>query len=196
MKDGRQCTAKAKSTGKRCGRAAAKGATVCVKHGAAAPQVQKAAKERIERAKAEGAVAMLGLPREIDPHSALLEEVHRAAGHVAWLAHEVTQLEREKVVYGVTKAVQLPDGKRQTTAEAALNVWVRLYQDERDRLVRVCKAAVDAGVAERQVEIAEAQARQLADVIGAVLTDLGHDLNDQRTREVVRLRLIKGGEAA
>jgi hypothetical protein len=43
----RQCTAQSKQTGKRCKRPAIAGGTVCHFHGGAAPQVQKAAKERI-----------------------------------------------------------------------------------------------------------------------------------------------------
>jgi hypothetical protein len=59
--------------------------------------------------------------------------------------------------------------------------------------VRVAKLAIDAGVAEQQVRLAEEQAKQLAAVIRAILTDLGHDLEDERVRDVVRLRLIEGG---
>jgi hypothetical protein len=43
-------------------------------------------------------------------------EVHRAAGHVAWLGEVVGQLERRQVVHGITRTVQLPDGSR--TVEA------------------------------------------------------------------------------
>jgi hypothetical protein len=49
--------------------------------------------------------------------------------------------------------------------------------------VRVAKAAIDAGVEERQV---------LAAVIRAILTDLGHDPADEHVREVVRRRLTEG----
>jgi hypothetical protein len=85
----------------------------------------------------------------VEPHEALLEEVHRAAGHVAWLGEVVGQLERSQVVHGITRTVQLPDGSRTVEARAAINIWVKLYQEERDRLVRVAKAAIDAGVEER-----------------------------------------------
>ena len=47
-----------------------------------------------------------GLPREVDPHEALLEEVHRMAGHVAWLGELVAALERKQIVHGITKTVQ------------------------------------------------------------------------------------------
>ena len=42
-----RCKAKAKSTSKRCARAAIAGAVVCRVHGGAAPQVRKAAAERL-----------------------------------------------------------------------------------------------------------------------------------------------------
>lgn len=144
----------------------------CKLHGGASPTHLRAAQRR----EAERAVAVFGLPRDVDPHVALLEEVHRAAGHVAWLGEVVAQLEKNHVVHGIVRTVQFPDGTRAVEARAAINLWVKLYQEERDRLVRVAKAAIDAGVAERQVRLAEAQAQQLAQVIRAILTDLGHDL--------------------
>lgn len=161
----------------------------CKLHGGATPTHVKAAQRR----EAERAVAVFGLPREVDAHEALLEEVHRAAGHVAWLGVVVAQLEKNQVVHGIVRTVQLPDGTRTVEARAAIHPWVRLYQEERDRLVRVAKAAIDAGVAEQQVRLAEGQAQQLAQVIRAVLTDLGHDLADEHVREVVRRRLTEGG---
>ena len=161
----------------------------CRLHGGATPTHVKAAQRR----EAELAVVTLGLPHDVEPHMALLEEVHRAAGHVAYLGEVVGELERNQLVHGITRTVQLPDGTRTVEARAAINPWVKLYQEERDRLVRVSKLAIDAGVAERQVRLAEEQARQLAAVLRAILTDLGHDLEDQHVRQVVRLRLIEGG---
>ena len=90
-----------------------------------------------------------------------------------WLGEVVADLEKNAVVHGITRSVQLPDGTRTVEARAAVNPWVRLYLEERDRLVRVAEVAIDTGVAERQVRLAEAQAQQLAAVIRAILTDLG-----------------------
>jgi hypothetical protein len=139
-------------------------------------------------------VELFGLPREVEPHEALLEEVWRTAGHVEWLGGVIGELEPKQLVHGITKTVQFRDGTRTVEARAAINLWVKLYQEERDRLVRAAKAAIDAGVAERQVRLAEEQAQQLARVIMAVLSDLGHDPTDERVRNVVRLRLIEGGK--
>jgi hypothetical protein len=61
--------------------------------------------------------------------------------------------------------------------------------------VRVAKTAIDAGVEERQVRLAEAQAQRRAAVIRGILTDLGYDLEEENVRKVVRLRLLEGGKA-
>jgi hypothetical protein len=53
-----RCTARAKGTGNQCRRAPIIGGTVCVKHGGGAPQVQKAARQRILDA-AQDAVSTL-----------------------------------------------------------------------------------------------------------------------------------------
>jgi hypothetical protein len=160
----------------------------CRLHGGATPSHLRAAQRR----EAESTVASLGLPREVEPHQALLEEVHRAAGHVAWLAEVVGRLEKNQVVQGITRTLQAADGTRTVEARATINVWVKLYEEWHDRLVRVAKLAIDAGVEERQVGLAEQQAQQLASIIRAVLTDLGHDLGDERVRKVVRVRLLEG----
>ena len=46
-KDGRQCTAKSKTTGQRCKNPPIPGGTVCRIHGGAAPQVQAVAARRV-----------------------------------------------------------------------------------------------------------------------------------------------------
>ena len=52
------------------------------------------------------------------------------------------------------------------------SVWIEMYQTERTMLARVCKMALDAGVNERAVRVAEAQGELLAQVIKAILGDL------------------------
>lgn len=48
---------------------------------------------------------------------------------------------------------------------------MKLYNDERDRLARFSKLALDAGVAERQIQIAEQQGTILAQTLLAVFGD-------------------------
>lgn len=161
----------------------------CKLHGGSTSNGRKSAQKEI----AKEAVTRYGLPREVDPDEALLEEVHRTAGHVAWLGQVVAALEKKQITHGVTKTVQLANGDKVIEAKATVNVWLRLYQDERDRLVRVCRAAIEAGIAERRVRIAEQQAVMLAAVVKGILADLGHSLDDPHVQETVRMRLIEGG---
>lgn len=161
-----------------------KGSAVCKRHGGNAPQVKAAAKRRQDEEKAAKAVATFGLPREISPDAALLEEVHRTAGHVAWLG----------------ELVQLADTSQLTQrGEQGIiteSVWLKLYQDERAHLVSVCKAAIAAGIAERQVRLAEQQGMLLAGAVRQILERLGLTPEQQAlVPQVVPavLREISGG---
>jgi hypothetical protein len=135
------------------------------------------------REAASDAVATYGLPREVEPAQALLEEVHRTAGHVAWLAQ-------------VINAGTPGDLSQWSEAGRKPSVFVDLYQGERAHLARVAKSALDAGIAERQVRMAEAQGELLAGVIRRVLDAL--DLTPEQAARVpqivpAELRAILGG---
>lgn len=104
-------------------------------------------------------VVTFGLPREVDPQQALLEEVHRTAGHVAWLQTKIA---------GLVEDTELKQRDKSDQFERPA-VWVEMYQEERKHLARVSEAAVRCGIAERQVKLAEAQGAQLAAVLRGVL---------------------------
>ena len=166
----------------------------CRLHGGATSAHRTAASKAI----AAEAVKTYGLPREVDPRDALLEEVHRTAGAVDWLRGQVEALAPDAVTWGVTEAKKSTgkDGDSVTQA-AAVNVWVQLYQAERKHFVDVCQAAIRAGIEERHVKIAEQQGALLASAIRGILGDL--DLTPaQATRvsEVVPRHLRAMAEAA
>lgn len=159
----------------------------CKLHGGSTPtHVAHAGRER-----ARQAVATFGLPQDIDPRDALLQEVHRSAGHVAWLGELVASLEhggtgyrREEWIDGApddedarTRDVYVPlSGLKQLSTDGKYekpSVWVELYQRERRHLREVCRDAIAAGIAERQVRLAEQQGAVIVSVIRAVLADLG-----------------------
>jgi hypothetical protein len=124
---------------------------------------------------ARQAVATYGLPREVGPAEALLEEVHRTAGHVAWLQQKVREIEEGDLVWGIVEEVDKGAGEftgTDTTSAAKPNVWLELYHRERKHLTDVCKAALAAGIAERQVRLAEQQGALLVGVIQRILDDL------------------------
>lgn len=113
-----------------------------------------------------------GEPIETNPIEALLDEVSRTAGHVAWLAQRIGQF---KVPLQLEKID--PDTKIRSLMIAGIppevEGWLRMYMAERGQLVRVAKAALDAGVNERLVQIAEYQGEKLADAVETILKQLG-----------------------
>lgn len=142
-------------------------------HGGASPQARTAASRR--RAEADWAVSF-GTPAEGgDPSQTVLDEIRWAAGHVAWLRQRVQETEPEALVWGVESEVDKGSGEFpgvDVTTSARSNAWVRLYGEERDRLIRMCKIAHDMGIAERHVELAERVGGLMADLLGGVLADL------------------------
>lgn len=171
-----RCTGHSRQ-GRPCGNWPIRGLDKCRMHSGKRGAEAKADGERaLQHRQAEQAVATYGLPRDVDPHTALAEEVARTAGHVAWLGAKIRELEDDELVWGTTEqtdkgATEFPG--TDTTSEAKPSVWVKLYQDERAHLTRVAKAAVDAGVEERRVQLAEQQGELIAKVIRGVLDDLG-----------------------
>jgi hypothetical protein len=138
----------------------------CRFHGGNAPtHIARAKREAL----AEAAATYLAR-RDLPPAEALAEVLGLTAGAVAWLAWRVAEDEK-------------PDAD-----------VVRLYGEERDRLARVSKAALDVGLDERRVALAEGQGRAVAMLLQQVLGDL-ELTREQRALapEVVRRRLAELG---
>lgn len=179
-----RCEATAKRTGTRCARYAIEGGTVCRVHGGAAPAVRAAAARRVAEAKAAAAVATLGLPVDITPTEALLQEVQWTAGHVKWLRGKVQELGTDladrpdpehPLVWGTTKrtdknATGFPGINTETAATSS--IWYDLYAKERAHLVTVCAAALKAGVEERRVRLAEDQGELVSQALRRILDGL------------------------
>lgn len=204
------------NAGKPCGKPPLKGQTVCRFHGGAAPQNREAAARRLEAQAAQRAVATLGLPVDITPTEALLQEVQWTAGHVEWLRRKVAELDDGDLVWGTTRVeveggtalrIDVEDGevagvgtgpsvKRVQTAAAS--VWYQLYTAERAHLVAVCSAALKAGVEERRVRLAEQQGDLVATAIRRILEALNLTPEQEALVPTVvpaQLRLIAGGAA-
>jgi len=198
------------------------GLDVCRSHGGSSPQ----SKAKAERARAElaatAAVRTLGLPVDISPTEALLEEVRWTAGHVQWLRGKVQELDDPRMVrpgegsdpedigatsgahalvWGQTEYRDATGGENAgttTVEKAAPSIWYQLYAREREHLVTVCAAAIKAGVEERRVRLAEQQGDLVATVIRRILDAL--DLTPTQLEQVPivvprELRAITGGAA-
>lgn len=169
--DEQRCRGTNRESGERCRSYHRRDGTVCGKHGGNARQVREKDAKRTAEKKVKALVATYGLPVEITPEQAILDEVHRTAGHVAWLEQQVHALTEGELVWGVTRVKEGGDD-RGVTEEAAPHALLRLYNEERDRLVRVCAAALKAGIEERRVKLAERDGALVAEVIRAILEDL------------------------
>lgn len=193
----RKCKAR-KTDGSPCPNWAMIGQLVCSAHGGRAAQSKAKAAERVTEGKILRAMQTYGLPLDISPGDALLDEVRYTAGHVAWLRGKVRELEDRDLVWGVTEEAEKNATEfkgTDTTYGAKPNVWVDLYMRERAHLVAVAKAAIAAGIEERKVRLAEQQGALVAMVIRGILADLKLT-PDQRelVAEVVprRLRALAG----
>jgi hypothetical protein len=171
--------------GEPCGRTPAPGHLVCINHGARSPQAMAAANRRLQRAAAEVAVATYGLSIEIGPEAALLAEVQRTAGHVAWLSEKVRDLDESELVWGVAEQTVTTGGgggedgddegggSTQTKYKAAKSVWLQLYQDERAHLARVSRDAITAGATERLVSTFERIGAQMVSAFDRTIASSG-----------------------
>lgn len=175
----------------------------------------------IHAAKLEAAA--LGLEHQIEPHVAILRALGQAAKWELICRLRVADLrDDEYVVLHEKRKVELAprivndsdvdafvggvaDEDRSWVAErtievstvAELNIWIREHQKAIAELARVGKVAVDAGVQERQIRMAEQLVGDLSAAIAGILKELGvHD--DKRAPSVVRkhLALLEGGLAA
>ncbi len=162
----RQLCPKIKQNGEQCKRDAGYqtdhlGEGYCRQHGGMAPGQRKNAAQVMAGREAERAArASFGEEKRIDPEAALLWAVRLSAGAVEWYQRQV------KSEYGS------PAGTDDKEREKLKEMWHRLYGEERDRLVRASKAAIDAGIAARMIELEESQGRFVAEAFQRTLRRL------------------------
>jgi hypothetical protein len=161
------------------------GEGACKKHGGNnAYYLKKLSLKKAKENMLQESERTFGRPIFIDPHTALLQEVQRTAGHIFWLGEKIAQIGE----INETEALQ-----QWTLAGIKPSFWVETYQEERRHLVRVSKAAIDAGVAERQVAVAEEQGKLIAMAIRAILWDSDMQLSPaqrQAAPAIIRRHLL------
>lgn len=163
------------------------GVGCCKLHGGSTPTHIAAAQSAIARS----SIKSLGLSRVVEPQAALLEELHRSAGAVAWLDVVVQELGLEDVTWGQTKATV--EG---ATFEAGVNVWVRLWTEQRRHYLEVTKACVAAGIAEQRIQLEQDKARMVAVAVGEGLDAISASAEQREvfTRAMLgRMRLVDAG---
>ena len=135
-----------------------------------------AAGQRALAAKVHAAVVTLGLDLETaDPAETLLAEVRRSAGICKWLQARVAELDPDLtwILASRVEGKQAQGSVNFSEHRAMAHPLVQLYRDERRHLVDTCRITLAAGVAERQIQIAEQLGGAVADVMAAVLDEIG-----------------------
>lgn len=148
--------------------------------------------------------AALALEYQVEPHEALLRAVGQAAAWELTCRAKVAELEDDELAVKHTRYREWAGNGENGTGGGAetieeshstLNVWAKAHVQSIRDLASVAKTAIDAGVEERRVRVAEALGGQLADVLGAIFAELQLTPEQRRAaKPVVRrhLELLEG----
>ncbi|MET3949696.1 hypothetical protein [Arthrobacter sp. UYEF36] len=175
MEDSRRCRGKSKQSGERCKKAAIIGGTVCRIHGGGSPAVKAAAQRNAELEAARGQLAALGEPESVDPAQALLRLISWKYGEVQWLREQVRSQPADSLTWGraQTDVGVGPEGPiDKVTEKAGPSAWWTLLRAAEDQLADYSTKALKAGIAERQVRLAEGQGRLVAEVVARIYARL------------------------
>jgi hypothetical protein len=169
------------SKGSRCRRTPILGAIVCSSHGGRAPQVRRAAAIRHEVSRWTDDM------ETVDPAQTMLRlltvTLLRADQHRLELDRLVTEHGWHDAFVGEAM-VATADGGTAKVGEYARQIAQWEFR-ERQYAAELAAKAVAAGLAERQVRVAERLGEQLVAYARALAGALGHDPDDERTITVI-----------
>jgi hypothetical protein len=155
-----------------------------------------AAKEEVM----EEVARVMGPALEVDPMDAMLWCVRIAAGEVAYTTMKVEQLEEPEAVgrlqtsstHEATGGDKMESWVENTAGLPELHIWIRARREALDRLAKFSKMALDAGIAERQVALAESAGDELALAIREILDGLSLTVDQEKIApQIVRSALVK-----
>jgi len=130
-----------------------------------------------DRQAAQKTAILFGQELRMEPLEALLWSLHLSASHVNFIRQEIAAIPT--------------NGPKPEERKFKREVLIRQFADERDRLARTSKMALDAGVAEKTIRMQERYAELLAQLISGILGDLALNPRQQRQApEIVKRRLL------
>jgi hypothetical protein len=164
---GAKCGAK-KRGGGTCGLVAGYGTTHtgigrCKFHGGSTPNHRASA--------IKGEAVLLGAPKEINPLDAILWCIRTTAGEIEFYTEQMAALEKR-------------DWLEDTIMGKQMHVFARERGLAQDRLVRYSKVAVDIGLTERAVRLAEQFGNTIARLLHGLLDDLSPYMTQEGKNEI------------
>ena len=203
--DPRKCTGHRKNPLRPCSNWPVRGIKVCTAHGGGSRHSKEAGRRKLGIAAVGKAAGVYGVPRVVDPATGLIEEFWRTAGIVARLEPVIAKLSAEELTFGTAevaetsgvpewsndadtgdeeqraKAKELTPSERRTVKRAAPSIWLKIFNEERDRLSRLGIEIMRLGLEQQR----DAYVREQASVFTDLLAQL--NLSDEQRREAVRL---------
>lgn len=185
LMDDRRCRAKSKGSGDRCKRAAIVGGTVCSTHGGKAPRTRAAAERRTAEAEVRQILGTVDLEAPDEhPVETLLTLIRQKRAEVMWLRSVVRGFSEDQLIWGLTehRTGLGPEGPVDVeTRRTEQNIWWKLLREAENQLASWTTAAAKAGVDERRLQIAEAEALMIVRVLDTFINRL--QLSPERHRE-------------
>jgi len=159
---------------------------VCSVHGGQLPKVKAMTErnERIEDGQRKAAALVEVYLRDHPGADPMVELARMVLQDAAWERALAMLLYQEADVievvdYGV-------GGSRREE-----NIRYRQWKDAEDRLVKVSKVAVDAGIETKQLEMLKGFAQTFGEIVGKVLADLGLPTEEQERGKVLYARHLR-----
>lgn len=139
-----------------------------------------------------GLELLVGHAVDVSPMEALIMCVRITSAEVAYFSFKISELsEDELVVRPRAQSLDRDGMTHDLKQQKQLNIWIRERQKALQALGRFSKMALDAGVEERLVLVAESAGKALARALDGILKEL--NLNEKQRRvapEVVRRHLF------
>lgn len=110
---------------------------------------------------------------DVTPWEGLLLAVKIAAGKVAFCEHKLSEAVEDRQLEPPRENAISEAGRTQDAQGTNLNYWVKQSELWHDRLARVSKLAIDAGVAERLVRQLELEAQLMLRATSMTFDELG-----------------------
>lgn len=192
-----RCTAASKRRPPyRCRSRSRRGTNVCRFHGANSPQAQAAAQRRLERERAEGEIGRMLTALDVDVSDDPFEAV---VGRLRYAQLMARVLERLVDELNPTYDPDAKDAKGRVAAaiygpdhlgDARRHVLMEMLADWSDRVVRFSDVLVRMGYESVLTERVDRDADVIETAVIAVVTALGHDVNDPAVGEKVGRALL------
>lgn len=137
----------------------------------------KAHRVRAALMEASHEARVMGFPIDIDPMEGLLVVIRISAGEIAYMTDRISELTPKKAIIKKKKTISRAGDldsyeEVEESNEAGLNIWISARHQAMERFAKFCKMAIDAGVAERQVKVAEGMGQMMGHLLSAVLGEL------------------------